>query len=120
LHPVYFFTNEFDQYSRIENVRIFGMPEDYTVEDNSKKPLLKLAGQLNIIPQEKHVQRIHRLGKRTYPKQPNLEESLLVLFHYAKKQEFIKKVKKLKGTKIAIYKDLTSIKYKLYTTLFAK
>jgi len=34
-----------DQYRRKENFRIFGIPEDYTVEDDRKK-LLKVAGKL--------------------------------------------------------------------------
>jgi len=55
MHTEYFQTDELDQYSRKENVRIFGIPEDYTVEDDGKKQLLKLAGDLNISLQEKDI-----------------------------------------------------------------
>ena len=48
MHTEYFRTDELDQYSRKENVRIFGIPEDYTVEDDGKKLFLKLAGKLDI------------------------------------------------------------------------
>jgi len=48
VHTEYFRTDELDQYSRRENVRIFGIPEDYTVEDDGKKQLLKLSGKLDI------------------------------------------------------------------------
>ena len=61
MHTEYFRTDELDQYRRRENVRIFGIPEDYTVEDDGKNQLLKLAGELNISLQEKYIQRVHRL-----------------------------------------------------------
>ena len=48
MHTEYFQTDELDQYSRKENVRIFGILEDYTVEDDGKKQLLKLSGKLDI------------------------------------------------------------------------
>jgi len=74
MHTEYFRTDELDQYSKRENVRIFGIPEDYTVEGDGKKQLLKLAGELNISLQEKDIQRVHRLGKKKDPKQLILEE----------------------------------------------
>ena len=41
MHTEYFRTDELDQYSRRENVRIFGIPEDYTVEEDGKKTTLE-------------------------------------------------------------------------------
>ena len=60
MHTEYFWTDELDQYSRKENVRIFWIPEEYTVEDYGKKQLLKLTGYLTFL----YIQRVHRLGKK--------------------------------------------------------
>jgi len=115
MHTEYFLTDELDQYSIRENVRIFGIPEDYTVEDDGKKQLLKLAGKLDITLQEKDIQRVHRLGKKKKSKGAKPRGIIAHFVSYAKKQEFIEKRKKLKGTKIAVCEDLTSTRYTLYT-----
>ena len=79
MHTEYFQTDELDQYSRRENVRIFGIPEDYTVEDDGKKQLLKLAGELSISLQEilykkKTYNESTGWVKRKDPTQLNLQE----------------------------------------------
>jgi len=117
MHTEYFRTDELDQYRRRENVRIFGIPEDYTVEDDGKNQVLKLAGELNISLQEKYIQRVHRLGKKKRSKAAKPRGIIARFVSYAKKQEFIEKRKKLKGTKIAVCEDLRSTRYKLYTYL---
>ena len=89
MHTEYFRTDELDQYSRRENVRIFGKPEDYTVKDDAKKQLLKLAGELDISLQEKDI-RVHRLGKKKRSNADKPRGIIARFVSYAKKQEFIK------------------------------
>ena len=93
MHTEYFLTDELDQYSIRENVRIFGIPEDYTVEDDGKKQLLKLAGKLDITLQEKDIQRVHRLGKKKKSKGAKPRGIIAHFVSYAKKQEFREKKK---------------------------
>ena len=51
----------------------------YTVEEDGKKQLLKLAGELNISLQEKDIQRVHRLGKKERSKAAKLR-GIIVTF----------------------------------------
>jgi len=67
--------------------------------------------------QETDTQRVHRLGKKKRSKAAKPRGIIARFFSYAKKQEFIEKRKKLKGTKIAACENLTSTKYKLHTYL---
>ena len=113
MHTEYLWTDELDQYNRRKNVRILGIREDHTAEDEGKKQLLKLAGELNISLQEKVIQRVHRLGKKKKSKAAKPRGITACFVSYAKKEEFIEKRKNLKGIKIAVCEDLTSTRYKL-------
>jgi len=68
MHTEYFRTDESDQRSRRENVRIFGIPEDYTVEDDGKKQktTLETSTETGHSSTRKRysLQRVHRLSKK--------------------------------------------------------
>jgi len=73
---------------------------DYTVEDDGKKQLVKLAGELNISLQEKDIQRVQRLGKKKRSKAANPRGIIARSVSYAKQQEFIEKRKNWKAPKL--------------------
>ena len=58
-------TDELDQYGRKENIRVYGIPEDFASEDDGEKKLLETAAKLDIPTDATHdLQRVHRLGKK--------------------------------------------------------
>lgn len=95
-------TDELEQYSRRNNVRIFGVPEDRnenigTVVSNFCKEKL----HLDISPQL--MDSCHRL-----PGKESLHRPIIVKFvSHATKLAVLSKKKELKGTKLVIREDLT-------------
>ena len=109
-------TDELDQYGRKENIRIYGIPEDFaSEEDDGQRKLLEIAAKLDIPIDATHdLQRVHRLGKTPKTTKANPRGIIAQFVSYKKRQEFIKNRKKVKGTKISICEDLTPTRHKLY------
>ena len=63
-----FHTDNLEQYSRRENIRIYGIPESnsHNNRDDGETSLLKIATALQIDLESKDIQRVHRLGKRIF------------------------------------------------------
>jgi hypothetical protein len=95
--------DELEQYSRRNSVRIHGLPEDpqRTTEDISMS-LLRNKLVVNIEPWQ--VTACHRIGA-PHPNKPR--PIILKLSSYDKKKQIIKSRRKLKGTKIVVFEDMT-------------
>ena len=59
-----FETDNLQQYSRRENIRIHGIAESASQKDDGESTLLKLAEVLGITLESSNIQRAHRLGKK--------------------------------------------------------
>ena len=53
-----------EQYSRRENLRIYGSPESKEKQDDGENIVFELAKELNIELKNYDIQRAHRLGKK--------------------------------------------------------
>ena len=65
VNTTFFKVDEFEQYGRRENIRIFGVAERNDEKDDDEKVLTKVAEALNVeLNPEPDTQRVHRLGKK--------------------------------------------------------
>lgn len=96
--------DEREQYSRRNNLRIFGVKEE---EGEKTDELVKQVGaQLGLNISQFQIDRSHRVGRRGTGDKPR---PILVKFYgYGPRHEMFTSKKKLKGTKVTIREDLTS------------
>jgi len=113
LDQEYHKTDELDQYGRKENIRIYGIPEDFaSEEDDGERKLLEIAAKLDIPIDATHdLQWVYRLGKKPKTTKTNLRGIIARFVSYKKRQEFIKNRKELQDTKLSIYEDLTLVQF---------
>ena len=117
-------TNDIEQYSRRENLRIYGVAEisldaegnkiEETNERCTKKILRILNGQLKLprVVNETDLAAVHRIGKFD-AKNPN-SRSIILRFVSRKVRDMVFDAKScLKGTRWLITEDLTPFQYKL-------
>jgi len=84
-------TDELDQYGRKENIRIYGIPEDFASEDDGERKPLEIAAKLDVPIDATHdLQRVHRLGKKPKTTKANPRGIIARFVSYKKRQEFIK------------------------------
>lgn len=106
---------EMEQFSRRNNIRIFGITEE-NAENPAEKVITffkeKLATEINV----NQLETCHRIGNGKDVRRP-----LFVKFmSHATKTEIIKKRKLLKGSKIIVVEDLTKKRYELFKATVQK
>ena len=109
--------NELEQYSRRNNVRIWGLAESEETEDaNTTADMVvrKLNEILGLNLHRYDIDIAHRIGR----KQKGVKSSRCVIVKFVSRMTKIKCLKdrktKLKGTKIFIQEDLTSLNYSVF------
>lgn len=110
-------TNELEQYSRRNNIRIWGIPETDDNEDAQTtidKVVMVLNEKLGAKLTTYDIDIAHRLGK----KQKNRKSGRCIIVKFLSRMSKIKclkdRKKKLKGTNIFIQEDLTNLNYSVY------
>ena len=106
-----------EQYSRRENIRIYGVPEDNSNKDDGEKKLFEIANALNINLNENDLQRVHRIGKKKNSSGTKPRSIIARFSSYKKRNEFLYSKSKLKQSEeyqnAFIAEDLTSLRSKL-------
>ena len=108
-----------EQYSRRENIRIYGIPESnsHNNRDDGETSLLKIATAVQIDLEPKDIQ-IHRLGKRKYSTSAKPRPIIARFISYKKRNQFLYSKSKLKETgefnNAYITEDLTTLRSKLF------
>lgn len=93
--------DERDQYSRRNNLRIFGVAE--TPKEDTDKLVLDVAKKINVDIDKNQIDRSHRIGKAGSKPRP-----IIVKFiGYAPRKALFVSKKALKGSGITIREDLT-------------
>lgn len=93
--------DEREQYSRRNNLRIFGISE--TEDENTDDLVMDVAKRVGVPILHHHLDRSHRLGRKSEQPRP-----IIVKFvSYANRREVFSAKSKLKGTGVTIREDLT-------------
>ena len=109
--------NENEQYSRRNNVRIFGLPEN--VHENCYDVVLDLCCELNIDISRNELDRVHRVGRvlnrsNSYTNVADHPRPMIVkLIGHQSKLKLIKARKNLKGKDVYIRENLTKVNHAL-------
>jgi hypothetical protein len=99
--------DEREQYSRRNNVRIFGVAEKDNEDTNQL--VVDIAAKLNVQLEDCHIDRSHRIGKVG-----DMPRPIIVKFvSYAERSAVFRSKKLLRGTKITIREDLTKMRLSL-------
>lgn len=111
-------TNDLEQYSRCNNVRIINLPEDdrdrlETTEETTEKVVQFLNDKMSTNIHQRDIDIAHRLGKKTINKPRPVIVKFLSRHH--KFQSFKDKKTKLRGTGIYISEDLTRLNQRVFT-----
>lgn len=93
--------DEREQYSRRNNIRIFGIKE--SEDENTDQIVLKVASQLQVPLSVQQIDRSHRVGRKGTKPRP----IIVKLVSYKQRQALFMAKKGLKGTKPFICEDLT-------------
>lgn len=104
---------EIEQYSRRNNIRIFGIPEEKGKKEKEnlvEKMVIFFKDKLNVELQTSDIETCHRVGESKDGKKP----IFITFAGHLKKTEVIRKRKSLKGTHIFIVDDLTKEKITLF------
>ena len=105
-----------EQYSRRNNLRIFGLPE--TMDGKLEDEVLHLFNtQLNLQIKREDIDRVHRLGRtgNTNKRNGKVGRPLIVRFaNYKSRRTVFEQKKMLKGTGIVIREDLCQGRLDLY------
>ena len=121
-----FHTDNLEQYSRRENIRIYGIPESnsHNNRDDGETSLLKIATALQIDLESKDIQRVHRLGKRKYSTSAKPRPIIARFISYKKRNQFLYSKSKLKENgefnNAYITKDMTTLRSKLFNYSISK
>jgi len=98
-------TDDLEQRNRLENLRVFGIPEKSN--ENTDQLVIDLAKKLNVTLDKSHISRSHRVGRKNGEK----PRAIIVKFvSYASRQKMFMAKKQLKGTGTSIKEDLTQIR----------
>ena len=95
-----------EQYSRRNNIRIFGIPE-VQGEDCYEIILNLCQGKLNIVCTREELDRVHRVGKQNTAGEAGPRAIIAKLRGHSTKMKFMKSRKNLVEEKIYINEDLT-------------
>lgn len=102
-------TNELEQYSRRNCLRIFGLPESQH-EDTNEKVVNLAKSKLGVNIDPSNIDRSHRIGK---PTSTNPRPIIVKFTSYAARARFIKSRRQLKGTNVVVKEDLTKTNQQL-------
>ena len=98
-----------EQYSRRCNIRMFGVEDSVRDNDLESKVIEIFQNKMNITITADQIDRCHRVGPNTSKSRP-----VIVKFtNYKSKATVYNNKKQLKGSKIVIAEDLTSVRYQL-------
>lgn len=101
-------TDDLEQRSRLENLRIFGLAEKSN--ENTDQLVLDVAKKVGVTLNLSSIARSHRVGK----KRPGSSRPVIVKFvSFADRQRMFGAKKNLKGTKITIKEDLTNTRMEI-------
>lgn len=100
---------ELKQYSRRNNIRVFGSPES-AGEITDDVVIDIMVKQLGVELRSSDIDRSHRVGK---PGGPKARPIIVKLTSHKKKREILKEKKKLKKSKISVHEDLTRYRHSL-------
>lgn len=102
-----------EQYTRRNNIRIFGLIEEPN-ENLETKVLALCRDELGVDIELKDIDRVHRLGK--IDKSKSSRPIIIKFTNYGSKQNVMRSKSKLKtcAAKLFISEDLTKTKYELY------
>jgi regulator of replication initiation timing len=110
--------NDTDQYSRRNNIRIYGLKEKQKGAggeeggDDTEEQVLKLFSTMQLKVKAEDLEAAHRLGAKNPDK--NTSRGVIVRFINRKQKEnAIKNRRKLKNTGVVVVEDLTDVNYKL-------
>lgn len=92
-----------EQYSRRNNIRIFGMPEKQN--ENLEDSVIDIfEKKLNVHVPKEAIERIHRTGRHSEGK---TRPVIIKFLSYKTRQQVLNNKKKFKGTNFIVYEDLT-------------
>lgn len=94
--------DDLGQHDRLENLRIFGIPEKEN--EDTTKLVINLAATIGVTLTPQSFGRSHRVGKTGNGK----HRAIIVFVSYADRLKLFLGKKKLKGTKTVIREDLTA------------
>ena len=101
--------DEREQYSRRNNLRIFGIQERKNGDEDTDKLEIEVAAKMGVSLEPCHIDRSHRVGKISENPRP-----IIVKFvSYAERREVFAAKKQLKGTRITVREDLTKTRLDL-------
>lgn len=101
--------DELEQYTRRNNVRIFGIPEDNN-EDLEDKVINLCQSKGNILIKPEYIDRIHRLG----PQKDGFHRPIIIKFvSYKYRRILVNNKKNFAGSKIVVKEDLTKNRHNL-------
>lgn len=114
--------NELEQYSRRNSIRLYGVKESPDEDVYSK--VIEVFNGINVNAAG-HIDRCHRVGKKTTEKQDNGQKSararkenircIIIKFtSYLKRHEVFKNKRLFKNSGFSIVEDLTSTNYTLF------
>lgn len=97
--------DDLEQRSRLENLRIFGIPEK--PGEKTDQLVLDVANKIGVTLAPNSIGRSHRVR----PKKPGSKRAIIVKFvSFADRQKMFSAKKLLKGTKMSIREDLTAVR----------
>lgn len=104
-------TDEIEQYSRRNNLRLFGIPEGEN--EDTDNLVLNVARDIGANINMNDICRSHRVGRRTIGK----PRPIIVKFtSYRARREIFSRKKQLRGTRVTIREDLTALRLSLLKT----
>lgn len=106
--------DDLEQYTRRNNLRIFGVNEELN-EDLESKVIVLFRDKMEVNLEPKDIDRVHRLGK-TDASKSSIRPIIIKFTNYGSKRALMKSRSKLKNLEKKVYvaDDLTKIRYELY------
>ncbi|KAK3922128.1 Protein unc-13-like protein C [Frankliniella fusca] len=98
--------DEREQYSRRNNLRIFGIPE--SENENTDQLVVDVAKKMGVQLSDSTIDRSHRIGKQG----PQPRPIIVKLTRYNTRDEIFRAKRNLKGTGIVVREDLTKLRLK--------
>lgn len=109
-------SDELEQYQRRNNLRIFGVPE--SPNESTDAIVLNVAAKMKVDITLSDIDRSHRTGKQSPGNHPR--PIIVKWVSYAKRSEFFRSKRHLKGSGITVREDLTATRLNLLRTAIDK
>lgn len=98
--------NDLEQYSRRNNIQIFGVPEDSSDENCEKIAMKILAQNLQVEVNPTDIEAAHRVGKKI-PERTNPRPVIVRFVNRKDRDRVMMNKRKLKGSRLFVTEDLT-------------